>query len=278
METTLREESALAVCLSVTKHVHISFTELILRKYITFHCLIIFHWNWKSSVEKLLEHLYLKTLFSLCWSCSWPVYTLSVVLNRRQSLFPSAFLIFFSIGSHVTFLVMEEGGISLLFGSVLFLPCSKQSRDLSAVMDTHVILVWWDLLFSSACLKISLSFLSPCILPCGVSILAVSTVLSFCLWGVVSLSFFFASEMFSFSNWTNLLLSFISPALPSFILSLALGQCKEYPMDNRSHLSILQVFFRRCCALVFLLLSPQDIPQSHLWVPVWISSYLHLPL
>lgn len=146
METTLREESALAVCLSVIKHAQISFTELVLRNYITFHYLIIFHLDWKSSVEKLSDHLYLKALSSLCWSCSRPVSAVSLILNRRQSLFPSAFLIFFATGSHLTFLVTEEQGISLLFGSTLFLPCSKQPRDLSAVMGTHVILVWWDLL------------------------------------------------------------------------------------------------------------------------------------
>lgn len=99
------------------------------------------------------------------YSCSWPVSTVSLVLNRRQSLFSSAFLVFFATGSHLTFLVMEEQGTSLLFGSTLLLPCSKQSRDLSAVMDIHVILVWWDLLFFFACLKISLSFLSPSFSP-----------------------------------------------------------------------------------------------------------------
>lgn len=67
METTLREEAALAVCLSVIKHAQISFTELVLRKHVTFYYLIIFHWVWKSSVEKLPEHLHLKALSSLHW-------------------------------------------------------------------------------------------------------------------------------------------------------------------------------------------------------------------
>lgn len=66
METTLREESAVAVCLSVIKHAQISFTELVLRKHVTFYYLI-FHWVWKSSVEKLPEHLYLKALSFLHW-------------------------------------------------------------------------------------------------------------------------------------------------------------------------------------------------------------------
>lgn len=91
-------------------------------------------------------------------------------------------------------------------------------------------LVWWDLLSLSG--KISLSFISPFILSCGVSILAVSTVLSFGLWGVVSLLFFFASELPSFSSWITLLLSFISPTLANFILSPAPGLSHGYPFPS----------------------------------------------
>lgn len=64
METTFREVPASVVCLSVLKHPQISFTDLFLRACITFPSLIIFHKNWKNSVEKLLEHLYLKVLSS----------------------------------------------------------------------------------------------------------------------------------------------------------------------------------------------------------------------
>lgn len=64
METTFREVPASGVCLSVLKHPQISFTDLFLRACITFPSLIIFHKNWKNSVEKLLEHLYLKVLSS----------------------------------------------------------------------------------------------------------------------------------------------------------------------------------------------------------------------
>lgn len=93
-------------------------------------------------------------LFSQC-HLSW--------MNRRQSLFPSAFLVFFSTRWHLPYLVMGEQGVSLLFGSTMFPPCSKESGDPYAIVDTHVMPVWWDLLFSPAHLKISLSFpsLSP---------------------------------------------------------------------------------------------------------------------
>lgn len=90
----------------------------------------------------------------------WPVFTVPVVLNSRSSLFPSAFLIFFATGSYLTFPVLEELCISLLFGSTLFLPRSKQSRDLSAIMDTHVIMVWWDPLSCLSDKSVCLFFLS----------------------------------------------------------------------------------------------------------------------
>lgn len=114
-------------------------------------------------------------------------------------------------------------GISLSFGSILFLPCSKQLRDPST--DNHVILVWWDLLFSLACLKISLSSFLPHS--------ALWSLSSGCLHCLVILSlgdsfpsfllcycFFF---FFFFSSKTNVSLSFTSPALANSILPLVLG-------------------------------------------------------
>lgn len=151
----------------------------------------------------------------------------------------------------------------------------QPSRNLSAAMGTPVILVWWDLL-SFLCENQSVFYfplhsppwsLNPGCLHCLVIWSLGGSFPSFllCLWIV------FLLQLNKFVAQFHL--SCTSSFHP---LSRPWEGC---PMDITSHLFVLKAtFLLRSCALVLLLLSPQGIPRSHLWTPVWISSYLHLSL